>query len=72
MEAGVFGCVPMVSNFDGISKIIKHGYNGFLMNSITRNTIIKIFKKFLRINLIKRNVQIIFLKNHIASLMKNI
>ena len=33
MEAGVFGCVPVVSNFDGISKIIKHGNNGFVMNA---------------------------------------
>ncbi len=33
MEAGVFGCVPVVSNFSGISDIIKHGFEGFIMNS---------------------------------------
>ena len=33
MEAGVFGCVPIVSNFSGISEIIKHGSNGFIMDS---------------------------------------
>ena len=33
MEAGVFGCVPIVSNFSGISEIIKHGFEGFIMDS---------------------------------------
>ena len=33
MEAGVFGCVPMVSNFPGISEVIKHGYEGYIMNT---------------------------------------
>ena len=33
MEAGVFGCVPIVSNFSGISEIIKHGSDGFIMDS---------------------------------------
>ena len=31
-EAAVFGCVPIVSNFNGISKFIEHGNNGFIMN----------------------------------------
>ena len=33
MEAGVFGCVPIVSNFPGISKVIKHGSEGYIMDS---------------------------------------
>ena len=33
MEAGVFGCVPMVSNFPGISEVIKHGSEGYIMDS---------------------------------------
>ena len=33
MEAGVFGCVPIVSNFYGISEVIKHGSEGFVMDS---------------------------------------
>ena len=33
MEAGVFGCVPIVSNFSGISDVIKHGSDGFIMDS---------------------------------------
>ncbi len=33
MEAGVFGCVPIVSNFSGISDIIEHGSDGFIMDS---------------------------------------
>ena len=33
MEAGVFGCVPIVSNFSGISEVIKHGSEGFIMDS---------------------------------------
>ncbi len=33
MEAGVFGCVPIVSNFPGISEVIKHGFEGFIMDS---------------------------------------
>ena len=33
MEAGVFGCVPIVSNFSGISEVIKHGSEGFIMES---------------------------------------
>ncbi len=33
MEAGVFGCVPIVSNFPGISEVIKHGYEGYIMDS---------------------------------------
>ena len=49
MEAGVFGCVPIVSNFDGISKIIKHGINGFIMNSYGSNYDYKDFKFYLRI-----------------------
>ena len=32
-EAGVFGCVPIVSNFPGISEVIKHGSEGYIMNS---------------------------------------
>lgn len=37
MEAGVFGCVPIVSNFSGISEIIKHGSDGFIMDSYNSN-----------------------------------
>ena len=33
MEAGVFGCVPIVSNFPGISEVIKHGSEGYIMDS---------------------------------------
>ena len=33
MEAGVFGCVPIISNFSGISEVIKHGSEGFIMDS---------------------------------------
>ena len=33
MEAAVFGCVPIVSNFSGISKIIKDNHNGFILES---------------------------------------
>jgi len=33
MEAGVFGCVPIVSNFSGISEVIKHGSEGFIIES---------------------------------------
>ena len=33
MEAGVFGCVPIVSNFPGVSEVIKHGSEGFIMES---------------------------------------
>ena len=33
MEAGVFGCVPIVSNLSGISEIIKHGSEGFIVDS---------------------------------------
>ncbi|MBI86884.1 MAG: hypothetical protein CMG63_02260 [Candidatus Marinimicrobia bacterium] len=33
MEAGVFGCVPIVSKFSGASEIIKHGTDGFIMDS---------------------------------------
>ena len=33
MEAGVFGCVPIVSNFPGVSGIIDHGLDGFIMQS---------------------------------------
>ena len=33
MEAGVFGCVPIVSNLPGISEVIKHGSDGFIMDS---------------------------------------
>ena len=32
MEAGIFGCVPIVSNFHGVSEIIKNGHDGFIMN----------------------------------------
>ena len=44
MEAGVFGCVPIVSNFYGISEIIDHGINGFIMNSYDSNYNYKDFK----------------------------
>ena len=37
MEAGVFGCVPIVSNFSGISEIIKHRSEGFIMDSHNSN-----------------------------------
>ena len=37
MEAGVFGCVPIVSNFYGISDIIEHGTDGFIMDSHNAN-----------------------------------
>ena len=37
MEAGVFGCVPIVSNFYGISDIIEHGIDGFIMDSHNAN-----------------------------------
>ena len=33
MEAGVFGCVPIVSNLSEISEVIKHGSDGFIMDS---------------------------------------
>ena len=45
MEAAVFGCVPIVSNFDGISKIIQHGHNGFIMNSYNSRYDYKEFQK---------------------------
>ena len=32
MEAGAFGCVPIVSNFHGVSEIINHGLEGFIMH----------------------------------------
>ena len=44
-EAAVFGCVPVVSNFNGISKIIEHGYNGFIMNSYNSKYAYKDFRK---------------------------
>ena len=31
MEAGVFGCVPIVSNLSGVSEIIDHEIDGFIM-----------------------------------------
>ena len=34
MEAGVFGCVPIVSKFSSASEIIKHGTDGFIMDSL--------------------------------------
>lgn len=37
MEAGVFGCVPIVSNFSGVSEIIKHGSDGFIMDLYNSN-----------------------------------
>ena len=33
MEAGVFGCVPIVSNFPGVKETIIHGSEGFIMDS---------------------------------------
>ena len=33
MEAGVFGCVPIVSNFPGVTETINHGSEGFIMDS---------------------------------------
>ena len=45
IEAGVFGCVPVVSNFDGISKIIQHGNNGFVMHSYNEKYDYKDFQK---------------------------
>ena len=44
MEAGVFGCVPIVSNFYGISEIIDHGIDGFIMNSYDSDYDYKDFK----------------------------
>ena len=46
-EAAVFGCVPVVSNFNGISKIIEHGNNGFVMDSYNSNYDYKDFMKIL-------------------------
>ena len=44
MEAGVFGCVPIVSNFYGISETIEHGINGFIMDPYGSNYNYKDFK----------------------------
>ena len=48
MEAGVFGCVPIVSNFSGVSEIINHGLDGFIMqtskNQYNHNDFRLIFK----------------------------
>ena len=44
MEAGVFGCVPIVSNFYGIAEVIEHGVNGFIMNSYNSKYNYKDFK----------------------------
>ena len=50
-EAAVFGCVPVVSNFNGISEIIEHGNNGFIMNSFDSKYDYKDFQKIFEDNL---------------------
>ena len=65
MEAAVFGCVPIVSNFDGISKVINHGINGFIMNSYNKKYDYKDFQKIFedRIKLKACSINI-FKKSH--------
>ena len=65
MEAGVFGCVPVVSNFDGISKIIQHGNNGFVMHSCNEKYDYKDFQKiFNNKSNLKKCSNNIFKKSH--------
>ena len=33
MEAGAFGCVPIISDIDQIKSVIKNGHNGYILNS---------------------------------------
>ena len=65
MEAGVFGCVPIVSNFYGISEVIEHGINGFIMNSYDSNYNYKDFKSvFEDLDSLKVCSMNIFKKSH--------
>ena len=65
MEAGVFGCVPIVSNFPGISGIIDHGLNGFIMQSSNNHYNVDEFKFiFKNPNALKICSTNIFKKSH--------
>ena len=64
MEAGVFGCVPIISNFSGISEVVKHGYEGFIMDSYNSKYSYKDFQlifedidtlKFCSMNIFKKS-----------------
>ena len=65
MEAAVFGCVPIVSNFSGISEVIKHGSEGFIMESYNSEYIYKDFQLvFEDIDTLKVCSMNIFKKSH--------
>ena len=65
MEAGVFGCVPVVSNFPGISQVIKHGSDGYIMNSYNAKYCQKDFRSvFNDLDTLKLCSMNIFLKSH--------
>jgi len=65
MEAGVFGCVPIVSNFPGVSGIIDHGLDGFIMQSSNNHYNVDEFKFiFKNPNALKICSTNIFKKSH--------
>ena len=40
-----YGCIPVVSDVSGISQVIKNNENGFLINPINKNELIKVFER---------------------------
>ena len=34
-EAGLYGCIPVTTNLEGIRSVIRHKHNGFLLNDDT-------------------------------------
>jgi len=53
-EAGVYGCVPIVSNISSISQVIEDGINGFLLDQLDSNNISSKIETFLRLSLEKK------------------
>ena len=43
-EAMNFGCIPIVSNMSSIGQYVKHNDNGFLIDSVTSENVLKLIK----------------------------